>query len=210
MIRLTVDSQRPHYEAIETAVRALDSGGVVALPTDTLYGLSVDPRNDRAVRRVFAIKGRASGLALPLVAADEAQIAETLGPLGETAQVLARRFWPGPLAIVIPSPTTIVSKVTAGRGTIAVRVPAHEVPRALCRAFGWPLTATSANRSGEPPPMSATEVASALDSDVEVLLDAGLTPGGPPSTIVSTTDGEVRLVRPGAIAWKTIERCLYQ
>jgi L-threonylcarbamoyladenylate synthase len=193
--------------AVAQAAAVVARGGVVALPTDTLYGLAADPFDARAVARVFEAKGRADTQPLPLVAADEAQVERCLGALPAPGRRLAARFWPGPLTLLVAAPPSLAPAVTAGTGRVGVRVPAHDVTRALCRAADRPLTATSANRSGQPATADPDEVARAMGGVVDLLLDAGRTPGGPPSTIVDVSEARVRLVREGAIAWDEIETC---
>ncbi len=185
------------------AIDALRRGLVVAYPTDTLYGLAADPRRADAVEAVFRIKGRSAGRALPLIAGDQAQasLVARLSPLGLR---LAARFWPGPLTLVAAAAAELAGGVAAADGTVAVRVPDHAVARALARGFGFPVTATSANRSGEPPASRAGEVRAALGDAVAVLIDAGEAPGGPPSTIVDVTQPLPRLVRAGAVAWDRV------
>jgi L-threonylcarbamoyladenylate synthase len=192
---------------IRAACTILQSGGVVAYPTDTFYGLAADPRSAEAVARLFAIKGRQAGQAIPLIAADEAQ-AEAAGEMNATALRLADAFWPGPLSLVVPASELITAEAMAADGSVALRVPDCEAARELARAFGFCLTATSANRSGEPPVTSASAVNAALGRLVGMVLDGGETPGGAPSTIVDARDTPPRLVRAGAIAWDRVLRSL--
>jgi L-threonylcarbamoyladenylate synthase len=180
----------------------------VAIPTDTLYGLAADPWSAAAIARVFAVKGRHATEALPLIAADLEQTTEFLGALTQMGARLARAYWPGPLSLVIRRPSTVPPALCGGLETIAVRVPAHEVARALCRASGHPLTATSANISGQPASADPDVVAASLGSRIDLLLDAGLAPGGPPSTIVDVTGPDLRLVREGAIPWQELIACV--
>jgi len=177
---------------------------VVAYPTDTLYGLAVDPRRADAVARVYALKARTPGRALPLVAADLAQVVATLGPLGEAERRLAEACWPGPLTLVVRGPATLAPDVMGADGTIAVRVPAHRVACALARAVGHPVTATSANRSGRAAHATPDEVTAALGESVALLVDAGPTPGGAPSTIVRVEASGPRLLRAGAIPFARV------
>jgi L-threonylcarbamoyladenylate synthase len=206
--RLHVDVDRPEPPLVAAAAEAIRHGRIVAMPTDTLYGLAVDPFSADAVARVFALKGRGTDRAVPLVAADVEQIAATLGMLPMLARLLAARFWPGPLTMLMPAPERLPRDVTGGTGRVGVRVPAHAVTRALCAASGTPLTATSANRSGQPATNDPDQVASALAAGIDVLLDAGITPGGAPSTIVDVTDTTPRVIRQGAISWESIQACL--
>jgi L-threonylcarbamoyladenylate synthase len=203
VIRLVMDAAAPDAGGIASAVAVLREGGVVAYPTDTLYGLAVDPRQDDAVRRLFDVKARDRTAAVALVAADVAQ-AQQAGTFGGSELALARAFWPGPLTIVVPAAPALSTRLSGGLGTIGVRVPAHAVARAMAGAFGWCITATSANVSGRPAAMTADEVAAALGSRIDALVDAGPAPGGPPSTIVEFADGRPVLRRTGAIAWNRV------
>ena len=185
----------------------LRSGGVVAYPTDTFYGLAADPRNPNAVARLFAIKGRAGGQAIPLIAADQEQAAQA-AQFDDRAVRLAEAFWPGPLSLVLPASSVICQDARAADGTIAVRVPASEPARAIARAFGFCITATSANLSGAEALTSAAHVAATLGGAVDLVLDAGDTPGGAPSTMVDARGETPRLVRAGAIAWDRVLRSI--
>jgi L-threonylcarbamoyladenylate synthase len=205
MIRIVVNQTEPEPILLDRVAAVIRAGGLVALPTDTLYGLAADPCNAGAVRRVFLVKGRDSGSALPLVAADLAQITSQLGPLPPLALALARRFWPGPLTMLVPAGGALAPGVSSGTGRVGVRVPAHAVTRGLCRACGSMLTATSANLSGRPASNEPDEVARSLGSELDVLLDAGSAPGGPFSTIVDVTGAEPQLVRAGAVPWEEVQ-----
>jgi L-threonylcarbamoyladenylate synthase len=205
MVRYHVDPVTPDGEAVEQAAKAIREGHVVAIPTDTLYGLAADPFNPAAIARLIAGKRRRAGQAFPLIASDVGQVVEAFGELQPIVRKLAQRYWPGPLTLVIPAVGQLAPEVVSD-ATVAIRVPAHAVARELCRRSGRPLTATSANVSGEAPPHDPADI-SGLDQ-VDVLLDAGRVPGGKPSTIVDTTGGRPRLVRPGAVNWEEIERWL--
>jgi L-threonylcarbamoyladenylate synthase len=207
--RVVVDPGAPQRDAIDEAAKWIRSGAVVAIPTDTLYGLAADPFSADAVARVFAVKGRSAGSALPLIAADAGQIATHLGRLPDIAARLAERFWPGPLTILMPATRLLAREVSGDTGTVGVRVPANPVARAICAACGHPVTATSANVSGEPAPATADAVERALGDRIELLIDTGPAPGGAPSTIVDVTGGEPRLVRAGAISWDEIHAWLH-
>jgi L-threonylcarbamoyladenylate synthase len=209
MVRLTVDAREPDAAAIARAAAAIQAGGLVVVPTDTLYALAANPFDSAAVERVFRVKGRPGDRALLLIASDLAQVTATLGPMPAAAVSLARRFWPGPLTLLVPAPAALAAGLTAGAGHVGVRVPAHPVARALCAACGHPLTATSANLSGAPASADAAVASRSLESAVDFVLDAGPTPGGPPSTIVDVSNGRLTLVRPGAIEWKEIQGWLH-
>lgn len=203
---LSVDPQDPAPAAVREAAEALAGGAVVAFPTDTLYGLAVDPRNERAVDRVYAIKGRAFDQPLPLIAADEDQAGTQAGELSELARALAGEFWPGPLTLIVTARPALCPRVHAWTGRVAVRVPAHATARALAQAAGHPITATSANIAGGTPASTGEQVMAALDKSVDLLLDAGPTIGGLPSTIVDATGTTPRLVRAGVVPWDCVLR----
>ena len=199
MRRIVIDHSAPLPEQLAPAVEAIRRGGVVAFPTDTLYGLAADPRDEEAVGAVFAVKRRATERTIALVASTLAQ-AETLVVFSDQARQLARYFWPGPLTLVVPAASDVADSVLSETRLIGVRVPDHPVARALAELCGHPLTATSANRSGEPATDDPEEVALRL-RDIAVLVDAGRSPGGAPSTVVDASSSQIRLLREGALPW---------
>ena len=204
MRRVFVDPGAPQRDAIQEAAKWILDGGIVAVPTDTLYGLAADPFSADAVARIFAVKGRAAERALPLIAADAAQVAAHLGPLSMMAERMAARFWPGPLTLLVAAPASLARDVTGGTGKVGVRVPANDVARAICAMAGRPVTATSANISGEAATADPDEVERTLGHRIDLLIDTGLTPGGAASTIVDATGAEPVLIRAGAIPWQDI------
>ena len=203
---IIVDPAGVEERLLREPARLLREGRVVAFPTDTVYGLAVDPRNAAAVRRLYALKGRAEGSALPLIAADLAQ-AEHCAVFDETERALAGTWWPGPLTVVAPATSEIARDLLAGGTTVGVRVPDHAIARALARTFGYCITSTSANRSGDRPAVAASDVLEALP-DVDCVIDGGVTRGGAPSTIVEVRDRSLRLIREGAIPWDRVIRSL--
>jgi len=209
MRRVFVDPGSPQRDAIQEAAKWILQGGVVALPTDTLYGLAADPFSSAAVARVFAVKGRAAERALPLIAADAAQVEAHLGRLPALGQRLADRFWPGPLTLLVAAAPALAADVTGGTGKVGVRVPADPVARAICAEVGRPITATSANLSGEPPTADPDCVERTLGDRLDLLIDTGTTPGGRASTIVDVTGADPVLVRAGALSWEDIQAWLH-
>ena len=205
-VTLRVDPAAPSDSALNEVAQGLRDGLVVAFPTDTLYALGVDPRNPDAVRRLYALKGRAEQSALTLIAADLVQ-AQLAAVLNDVERGLADRWWPGPLTIVAEAGPLLARELLGGGRTVGVRVPDHAVARALASSVGVCVTATSATRSGMPPATRADEVVAALPG-VDVVIDAGPARGGAPSTIVEVVDGDVRLLRAGAIAWERVLRSL--
>ena len=203
MKRLLLDPLEPDAAILREAAAILARGGIVAYPTDTLYGLAVDPRSDAAVEALFAAKGREPGAAVALIAADEAQ-ARQAGSFGPGESALAAALWPGPLTIVVPASPSMSRLLSGGRATLGVRVPANRVARDLAAAFGGCVTATSANRAGKPPAATADEVAAAFHEGVDLLLDGGPVPGGPPSTLVEIVGGRPVLLRGGAMPWDRV------
>lgn len=206
--RWVVSPLDPDPGVLARAAGVLRAGGVIVFPTDTLYGLAADPRNPAAVAAVFRVKGRGPDEPLPLVAADVGQVEGEAAVMSPLARRLAERFWPGPLTLVLAARTTLAPSVTAGTGTVAIRVPDHVVARRLTALAGFPLTSTSANRSGFPAAATAVEAAAGLEEGLAGVLDAGITPGGAPSTIVDARGDEPRLVRAGAIAFERVLEAL--
>jgi L-threonylcarbamoyladenylate synthase len=209
MRRVFVDPDAPQRDAIQEAAKWILNGGLVAVPTDTLYGLAADPFSGGAVARVFAVKGRMAERALPLIAADVAQVAEHLGRLSESGCLLSEHYWPGPLTLLMPAPAALARQVTGGTGKVGVRVPANAVARAICAEAGRPITATSANVSGEPATADPEQVERTLGDRLDLLIDIGRTDGGAPSTIVDVTGAVPVLVRAGAISWSDIQAWLH-
>jgi L-threonylcarbamoyladenylate synthase len=189
---------------VALAAARLREGGIVVYPTETFYGLGALASREDALRRLAAAKLRAPDKALPLVAGDVEQVTSVASLDAPLAQQLARRFWPGPLTLVLPALPTLSPLVTAGGGTVAIRVPGSDVARALALAAGGPLVSTSANLSGEPPPARGGDLSAALLERIDLVLDAGPTPGGLPSTIVGLGAGGPSLVRAGAVPWEEI------
>lgn len=204
MVEFRVEAGRPDRRALVGAAALVRGGGVVAYPTDTLYGLAADPGNAAAMAQLYRIKGRPVELAIPLIASGVPQIEAAGGVLGPLARRLAASFWPGPLTIVLPAWPGLDARVHAGLGTVAVRVPDHAAARMLADACGWPITSTSANVSGEPATRFPGDVRTSLGASLDGLLDAGPSPGGAPSTIVDLTGEAPRLVRAGAVPWDRV------
>ncbi len=186
--------------AIEEAAALIAAGDVVAVPTETVYGLAGDATSDEAVSSIYAAKGRPSFNPLIVHVRDLAH-AQQFGIFDDRATALAHQFWPGPLTLVVPlrPGAGLAARVTAGLSTIALRVPAHPAMRALLEATGQPLAAPSANASGTISPTNAGHVLRSLDGRIPLVIDGGATSGGIESTIVGVTDGIVRLLRPGPV-----------
>lgn len=194
---------------IAEAATILARGGLVALPTETVYGLGAHALDGQAVRAIFAAKGRPADDPLIVHIADPADLTTVARP-DDRAWRLAERFWPGPLTLVLPKEPIVPSEVTAGLPNVAVRVPAHAVAQALLRASELPIAAPSANLFGRPSPTRAEHVLADLDGRIDAVLDGGPTVVGVESTIVSLTDNVPRILRPGGVPAEDIEAILGQ
>lgn len=192
-------------EQVEKGIAVLKKGGLVAFPTDTVYGLGANAYSEAAVRRIFRLKQRSEDKALPLLVADIAQLKELVGPLTPVAELLAHRFLPGALTLVLPRPERVPDIVTAGGETVAVRIPAHPVAIALIRGLGSPIVGTSVNLSGRPSALTADEVRSQFGVRIDLVINGGRCPGGVESTIVDVTGETPRVLREGAISRKELE-----
>jgi L-threonylcarbamoyladenylate synthase len=189
---------------VEAAVNVLKAGGVIAMPTDTLYALSANAQNAEAVRRVYEIKVREQGKPLPLFVSG-LEMAESFGVLNDAARALMRHFWPGALTVVIEKQPGFESDALAGGSTVALRQPDNAVALAVLGGVGRPLTATSANRSGDADPVSADEVRRQLEGAIDLVIDTGPCAVGVSSTIVDCSGPELRILRQGAIPANEIE-----
>ena len=198
----------PTEEALHRAVEVLRRGGLVGLPTETVYGLAADAENELAVRRIFAVKGRPSNHPLIVHLASAEAVKGWVARLPPEGEALAAAFWPGPLTLVLPRSTRASDAVTGGQGTLAVRVPAHPVALAVLQAFGGGLAAPSANRFGRVSPTRAAHVLADLGGEVDFVLDGGPCSVGVESTIVDLSGPEPALLRPGGVALEALERVL--
>jgi L-threonylcarbamoyladenylate synthase len=195
-------------DSIALAVRLLREGGLVAFPTETVYGLGADARNADAVRRIFAAKGRPEDHPV-IVHVEDLRAAERWAAnMPEDARALARAFWPGPLTLIVPRAGDVLDAITGGQASIGLRAPAHPVARALLAAFGGGIAAPSANRFGHVSPTTAQHVANDLGDAVDLILDGGACDVGIESTIVSFTTATPMLLRPGGIALDAIAAVL--
>jgi len=191
-------------EALEQAARILRDGGLVAFPTDTVYGVGALVFMERAVERLFAAKIRDRSKAIPVLLSgvrDLNRIAKHVPPV---AWQLAGAFWPGALSLVLEKSARVPDVVTAGGPTVAVRVPDHPLALALIERAGSPLATTSANLSGQPSAVTADEVEASLGDAVDLILDGGPCPGGVASTVLDLTVQPPRIVRPGPIRWEDL------
>jgi L-threonylcarbamoyladenylate synthase len=202
-----VNPEAPQPEAIERAAAAVRRGRVVAIPTEALYTLVADPFNLRAVSGVFLAKGREIHRSLPLLVGDITAAEELAGQLNNRFFLLARRFWPGPLTIIVPASAKVPLKVTGNTGRLALRQSRSEIANALVAALNQPLVATSANISGHPTCRSGIEVFGVMDGRVDLVLDGGAC-NGPGATTVDITEPYWKVIKEGAVPEKEIAECL--
>jgi L-threonylcarbamoyladenylate synthase len=188
-------------EGIEEAAQAIRDGLLAVYPTETVYGLGADPFSPDAIARVFASKGRAGDVPLLLIAADLSQVAEVVETFDDAAARYAEAFWPGPLSLLLPRSQRLPEILTPGSGQVCVRIPDHEIARALCRRTGHAIVSTSANVSGEAPARSLDDLAI---PGIAVAIDGGLLPRRPPSTVFNPATGTI--LRLGAITADMLDR----
>lgn len=204
---IEINQEQPNEEAIERAAVAIRRGDVIAIPTDALYTLVADPFNLHAVGRVFAAKGREPHRSLPLLVSDFLMAEELVTTPSARFYLLARRFWPGPLTIVVPASAKVPLKVTGNTGRLAVRQSKSRVAQALIDWLGQPLIATSANVSGQPTCATGIDVFGTMDGRVDLVLDGGRCIGSG-STTVDITEPYWRLIKEGTVTEREIAECL--
>jgi L-threonylcarbamoyladenylate synthase len=194
----TIIVPAPSQESIAQALNVLQAGGLVAFPTDTVYGVGALAFDGKAVESIYLAKDRPIEKAIPVLIGDPADLEKVGTDIPDSAHKLASRFWPGPLTILVPKRMDLPESVSA-TATLGVRVPDHEVARALLRAAG-PMAVTSANISGKQSPVTAQEVYEQLKDRIDLIIDGGKTPGGVPSTLVDCTSTEIKVLREGPIS----------
>jgi L-threonylcarbamoyladenylate synthase len=204
---IEIDAEQPDPDSIALAAASIRKGRVVAIPTDALYTLVAEPFNLRAVRSVFNAKGRDMHRSLPLLISDSLMAEDLSKELSTRFYLLARRFWPGPLTIIVPASPKVPLKVTGNTGRLALRQSRSAVAAALIAHLNQPLISTSANISGQPTCRSGIDVFGKMDGRVDMILDGGLCTGAGATTI-DVTELNWRLVKAGAIAEKEIAECL--
>lgn len=207
-IIIKINPENPEAERIDEAVAILKSGGVIAFPTETFYGLGADARNEAAIEKIFGIKGRDFKNPILVVIGDVRHLETFADDVPDEARKLMSRFWPGPLTIVFRAAPSVSPKLTAGSGKIGIRLTSHPIAMKISKRLGGPVTATSANLSGAPECSSAVEVLSQLEGKIGGIVDGGQTPGGKGSTIVDATVSPVKVLREGVIPAALIQDTL--
>lgn len=203
---MTAGPADPFAPGLLQALLVLRQGGVVAFPTETYYGLAVDPFNSQALDRLFHLKQRPAAKPILVLIDGQEHLPRLAAEVPGRYQPLMARFWPGPLTLIFPAQPHLSSTLTAGTGTIGVRVSSHPLAQDLCARAGGAITATSANLAGHPPAATEEEVVAQFGRRLDWLVKAGPTPGGPASTIVSARLDTLCLIRQGAIPFDEIEQ----
>jgi len=204
---IEIDQDKPSPQAIAKAASVIRAGGIVAIPTDALYTLVADPFNLHAVGKVFQAKGREASRSLPLLVADVVMAEELASELSKQFFLLARHFWPGPLAIIVPAASKLPLKVTGNTQRLAMRQAKSGAANALLEWLGQPLISTSANISGQPTCRSGIDVFGSMDGRVDLVLDGGTAIGGP-ATTVDITGLNWKVIREGTLTERDIAECL--
>jgi len=199
-----VDQSGITEEQIHHAASVIQNGGLVAFPTETYYGLGADPFNEDALQQLFRVKQRSALKPVLVLIGSTDQLAMLTSSVPETARRLMDRFWPGPLTMVLPARPELSSILTGNTSTVGVRLSPHPVAAAILQACGTPLTATSANKSGDDAAVSAAEVRAIFGNEVDLVVDGGKTPGRLGSTLIGFQKGQVQCIREGCIPFQDI------
>ena len=206
---LKINPQYPEPDYIGQTARVLQEGGVIAYPTETIYGIGCSAFNNEAVNRIYHLKGRDRSKAMILIAADLLQISDLVRSIPDSAQRLMDNFWPGPLTMVFKASARINEFAFRKSKTIAVRIPACPICLALLKSCDFPIVSTSANRSGEPESTTAGPVIKTFSGQLDLILDGGTTPSKAPSTVIDMTKTPPKILRDGAISLLEINTVLY-
>ncbi len=206
---MTIQSRRISKSSLREAGEVVRGGGVIAFPTETFYGLGVDPFNVPAVQRLYDLKGRSPQTSPILVLIrSRRELRALVSEITPAAERLMQACWPGPLTLVFRAAEAVPSVLTAGTGTIGVRLSVYPDVQRVLEIIGGPLTGTSANRTGQPPATTADEVERAFGADVDLIVNGGPTPGGLPTTVVDTTVCPPRLIREGCVSQTALRAVL--
>lgn len=206
----TVDPVRPDRTVLKEAAGIVRAGGLVAFPTETVYGLGADGTNPAAIRRVYEAKGREDSKPILVLVSHRKDLARLVRCIPEGVHAVMDACWPGSLTLVFPALDSVPRELLGGGATIGVRHSGAAIAGGLCRATGGPVTAPSANRSGEPEPLTAEDVAAQLGDRVDLILDGGRSPSDQPSTVVDVSTGTPRLIRAGCTPFDRVEDAWHQ
>lgn len=205
---IKINSRKPEPAKIRRAILILRRGGLVAFPTDTVYGLGADATNSRAVKKIYKVKKRPRTSPLPALIAGKSDLKKYASHVSAKTKKLINNFWPGPLTIVFKKKKIISDAVTSGKNSVGIRVPKNPVALALIKTLGRPLAATSANISGKKSPATAGEVKKYLNNKIDLILDGGKTKLGRESTVLDCTASPPSILRSGAIPAEKIEKII--
>lgn len=192
--------------ALEETISTVQHGGVIAFPTDTVFGIGASLRFPDALDRIYEIKGRDDTKPLPVLLSSIDRISLVSPAPSDAVRLLLREFWPGGLTVALPALPGLPSRVVAADGTVGVRVPDHSIALTICERAGGALATTSANRSGEAPACSAGDITAQLDGGIDIVLDGGFAPCGEASTVIRVDDARITVIRAGSIAPEHIEQ----
>lgn len=201
---LSVDPRDPDPGVIREVLEVLQAEGLVALPTDTLYGLAADISSETALERLVAVKARPHDKPIPVFLSRIESLEEVTPKVPEAVRRLAHHFWPGPLTLILHASPDLSEMITAGTGTVGVRIPQHPLIKAILTTLGRPITGTSANRSGGIDPLTAKDVLKSIGDQFDLLVDGGKVQGGIASTVLDCTQSPFRIIREGAIGRQSI------
>lgn len=205
---LTIDPNHFEVSELNPAVEVMQQGGVLAYPTETVYGLGANIFLKAAVERIYHLKKRVSSKPMSIMIASDEEARKLCVEISKQAEVLMDTFWPGPLTLIFRAASSVPEYMVSASGTIGLRYPDHPITRALMHLHGQPVTSTSANVSGAEPAQSAREVVWSFANEVDMVIDAGTFPAQKPSTVVDLAQGELRVVREGAISKNQLTACL--
>ena len=205
---IQVDPQEPDPEIVRRAAGAIEAGGLVVLPTDTVYGLVCDPRLPEAVDLIYQVKGRQRDLPLALLLHDMSQANAYVEDIPEAAVLAMQQFWPGPLTVVVADRSEATAAVRAKKSSVGLRLPAHVVPRLVAGSLGVALASTSANRSNQPAAITAEQALDHLQGLVQMVLDGGTATLGQESTVLSFLGRQPEVLRAGAISMRRLQEVL--
>jgi L-threonylcarbamoyladenylate synthase len=207
---LKINGNHSEDAVLSRAAETLKAGGIVAYPTETFYGLGADATNEKAIQKIFAVKGRNFNNPISLIIAKEENLPELVQEVPESARKLIQAFWPGALTIVFQASRNVSPLLTAGTGKIGIRLSGYVSARSIAERLGKPITATSANKSGSPECTTAQEVADQIGDKVDAIIDLGVTPGGKGSTIIDVTSHPPQILREGIINRHILEKYIHK
>lgn len=206
---IKINPTKPEGHLVDQVVATLEAGGVIAYPTETVYGIGCSAYDNKAVQRIYDLKGRDSSKAMILIAADLLQISELVESVPEAAETLMDSFWPGPLTMVFNASDKLNEFAIKRSKTIAVRIPACPICLAMLKSCDFPIVSTSANKSGQPPATNAGQVMSTFSGQLDLIVDGGETLSSVPSTVIDVTRTPPKIIREGAISQLEISTVLH-